>query len=98
MSAPNKIQIPISKKLKVKKRDGILVAFRKDSIVRGIFKAADSVGGKNKKRAEEIAEEVIKIINDIYPKKGRLLLNAGPDKYGVIPEYQVEILKKVGER
>ena len=43
-------------------------------------------------------EEVIKIINDIYPKKGRLLLNAGPDKYGVIPEYQVEILKKVGKR
>lgn len=69
MSAPNKIRIPVSKKLKVKKRDGSLVAFRKDSIVRGIFKAADSVGGKNKKRAEEIAEEVIKIIKSKYSNK-----------------------------
>jgi alpha-L-fucosidase len=44
------------------------------------------------------AEEVKKIISEVFPKKGRLLLNAGPDSYGVIPEYQAEILKKVGNR
>lgn len=44
------------------------------------------------------AEEVKKIISEVFPKKGRLLLNAGPDSYGVIPKYQAEILKKVGNR
>ena len=41
------------------------------------------------------AEEVKKIISEVFPKKGRLLLNAGPDSYGVIPKYQAEILKRL---
>ncbi len=53
----------------VKKRDGTFVPFKKASIVRGIFKAADSVGGKNKKRAEEIADVVVNIINEKYEGK-----------------------------
>ena len=69
MSAPNKTKTPISSQLKVKKRDGTLVKFHRESIVRGIFKAASSVGGKNKKRAEEITDEVIKIIESKYPNK-----------------------------
>lgn len=39
--------------------------------------------------------EVRDIIADIYPKKGRLLLNVGPDSYGVIPSYQENILKEL---
>ncbi len=38
-------------------------------------------------------EEIEKIISDIYPKKGRLLLNVGPDMNGNIPDYQENILK-----
>ena len=45
---------------KVKKRDGRVVEFNKERIVSGIFKAADSVGGQDRKRAEEVATEVVK--------------------------------------
>ena len=38
------------------------------------------------------AEEVRKTIDEIYPKKGRLLLNVGPDENGNIPEYQRKVL------
>ncbi len=69
MSAPNKTRTPNRNQLKVMKRDGSLVTFHRESIVRGIFKAANSVGGKNKKRAEEIADEVIKIIESKYSNK-----------------------------
>lgn len=54
---------------KVKKRDGRIVSFRKDQIVRGIYKAAKSVGGKDKRRAEEIANEVIKRLKEKYAKR-----------------------------
>ncbi len=42
------------------------------------------------------AKEVRDIIAEVVPKKGRLLLNAGPDSYGKIPDYQVKILKELG--
>ena len=41
------------------------------------------------------AQEVKDIIADIHPKKGRLLLNVGPDENGVIPEYQRQILTEL---
>jgi len=69
MSAPNKKKKVSTKDFIVKKRDGTLVPFKKESIVRGIFKAADSVGGKNKKRAEEIADIVEKYIFEKYQGK-----------------------------
>lgn len=55
MSAP-KQEIPF----KVKKRDGRVVDFDRERIVTGIFKAAESVGGQDRERAEEIADEVVK--------------------------------------
>lgn len=39
--------------------------------------------------------EIKDIIDDIYPKKGRLLLNVGPDENGVIPEYQQQVLAEM---
>ena len=41
------------------------------------------------------AAEVRDIVREVFPKKGRLLLNAGPDSYGVIPDYQVKILEEL---
>lgn len=53
----------------VKKRDGRIVHFEKERIVTGIFKAAESVGGHDRKRPEAIADEVIKRLNEKYSKR-----------------------------
>lgn len=45
---------------KVKKRDGRLVDFDRERIVTGVFKAAESVGGHDRERAEDIADEIVK--------------------------------------
>jgi len=58
-----------AKMFKVKKRDGRLVRFEKERIVTGIFKAAESVGGKDRKRAEEIADEVVSRLKKKYQEK-----------------------------
>jgi len=58
-----------AKMFKVKKRDGRIVKFQKERLVTGIFKAAESVGGEDRERANEIADEVIKRLKDKYPKK-----------------------------
>jgi len=54
------------KMFKVKKRDGRIVKFQKERLVTGIFKAAESVGGKDRKRADEIADEVIRRLKEKY--------------------------------
>lgn len=41
------------------------------------------------------ASQVRDIVEEIFPKKGRLLLNIGPDSYGRIPQYQEDILKEL---
>lgn len=41
------------------------------------------------------ADQVRNIVAEIVPKKGRLLLNMGPDSYGNIPEFQKNILKEL---
>ncbi len=58
-----------AKLFKVKKRDGRLVNFDKERIVTGIFKAAESVGGKDRKRAEEITDEVVSRLKKKYEGK-----------------------------
>lgn len=47
---------------KVKKSDGRLEEFDRSKIVNSIYKAADFIGGKDMKRAEEVAEAVVKKI------------------------------------
>lgn len=42
----------------IKKRDGRIVAFEKEKITQAIFKAAESVGGSDRNKAEELAAKV----------------------------------------
>lgn len=51
---------------KVKKRDGRLVEFDKERITTGIFKAAESVGGKDRERAVEVSNEVVKRLMEFH--------------------------------
>lgn len=51
---------------KVKKRDGRLVPFNPERIESGIFKAAESVGGNERKRASEVTDEVISRLKKKY--------------------------------
>lgn len=51
---------------KIIKRDGRLVDFNKEKITNAIFKAAESVGGKDKQLAAMLAEEVVKDLEKRY--------------------------------
>ena len=53
----------------VKKKDGRVVDYDGERIVSGIFKAAESVGGDDRKRAEEIAVEVEKVLAEKFSDK-----------------------------
>ncbi len=47
---------------KIRKRDGRIVKFDKNRIVEAIWKAAQAVGGKDKKRAEWLADRVVELL------------------------------------
>jgi len=47
---------------KVKKRDGRIVDFDEGKIALAIWKAAESVGGKDRKRADELAAMVVRLL------------------------------------
>ncbi len=51
---------------KIRKRDGRVVKFDKEKIANAIFKAAQAVGGKDRKMAEEIADEVVRVLNERF--------------------------------
>jgi len=46
----------------IKKRDGRIVAFDKAKITDAIFKAAQSVGGSDKQKADELSDAVVKYL------------------------------------
>ena len=54
---------------KVEKRDGRIVDFDRERIVSAIFKAAESVGGEDRERAKEVANESIKKLKNKYSGK-----------------------------
>ncbi|MBN2458384.1 ribonucleoside triphosphate reductase [Candidatus Woesearchaeota archaeon] len=54
---------------KVKKRDGKIADFDKDRVINAIFKAARSIGGKDKKMAAELANQVVETVNKRYDTK-----------------------------
>lgn len=56
----------------VKKRDGTIVKFERQKIADAIFKAAASVGGKDRKTAEDIADQVI---FELFVAKGPQVLS-----------------------
>ncbi len=51
---------------RVRKRDGRIVPFEKEKITIAIFKAAQAVGGSDRKKAEELAEQVADIASKKY--------------------------------
>ena len=51
---------------KITKRDGRVVDFDKKKITNAIFKAAEAVGGKDKKTAEETSELVAKELEEKF--------------------------------
>ena len=55
--------------LKVQKRDGRIVDFEKDKITEAIFKAAVAVGGEDHKKAEQLADEVVKYLESRKKEK-----------------------------
>ena len=54
---------------KIKKRDGRVVNFDKRKIVNVVFKAAKAVGGRNRAKAERIADQVVNIVNSQFKKE-----------------------------
>ncbi|MFH1589959.1 MAG: adenosylcobalamin-dependent ribonucleoside-diphosphate reductase [archaeon] len=53
----------------IRKRDGRIVPFSRDKITVAIFKAAESVGGTDKKQAEKLADKVTNILEDEFRNK-----------------------------
>ena len=54
---------------KIKKRDGRIVDFDQEKITNAIFKAARAVGGEDRKRAEYLSDEVVKILEKRFDGK-----------------------------
>lgn len=53
----------------IKKRDGTIVEFVREKIANAIFKAAEAVGGTDRKLAQELADKAITIIEYSYDSK-----------------------------
>jgi len=51
------------------KRSGAIVPFKQERIVNAIYRAAVAVGGRDKEKAEDLAEEVVKILNEKFDEK-----------------------------
>ncbi|MFH1786724.1 MAG: vitamin B12-dependent ribonucleotide reductase [archaeon] len=54
---------------KIQKRDGRIVDFEQQKITNAIFKAAQSVGGEDITRAEELSDKVVGILDKRFEKK-----------------------------
>ncbi|MBT3985715.1 ribonucleoside triphosphate reductase [archaeon] len=50
----------------VKKRNGTVVLFNKDKVINAIFRAATAVGGKDKDTARELADEIVKKVDETF--------------------------------
>ena len=48
------------------KRSGAIVPFNKERIANAIYRAVVAVGGRDKEKAGELAEHVVKILNDKF--------------------------------
>jgi ribonucleoside-diphosphate reductase alpha chain len=51
---------------KIRKRDGSVADFDKEKITSAIFKAAQSVGGSDRKEAERVADMVVKFVGEKF--------------------------------
>ena len=50
----------------VTKRSGTIVPFNQNRIINAIYRAAVAVGGRDKEKAEELAKQVVKILNEKF--------------------------------
>ena len=55
---------------KIRKRDGSVVNFHREKIGEAIWRAARAVGGRDKEKAEKLAEIVCEKINQVYGEYG----------------------------
>jgi len=55
---------------KIRKRDGNVVLFDREKIAEAIWKAAKAVGGTDKERPEELANMIVKILDEKYGENG----------------------------
>ncbi|MBT8391433.1 MAG: response regulator SirA [Ignavibacteria bacterium] len=53
----------------VTKRSGTIVPFNHNRIINAIYRAAVAVGGRDKEKAEELAEQVVKSLNEKFDEK-----------------------------
>ncbi|HEY6626778.1 MAG TPA: ATP cone domain-containing protein, partial [Ignavibacteriaceae bacterium] len=53
----------------VVKRSGAIVPFKQERVINAIYRAAVAVGGRDKETAEDLAEQVIQILNDKFDEK-----------------------------
>jgi uridine kinase len=68
----------------VTKRDGRVVPFTQDRITNAIYRAAVAVGGRDKKTAQLLSDQVVAMVDEIY----------APDKVPTVEEIQ-DIVEKV---
>ena len=54
---------------KIRKRDGRIVSFEQEKITNAIFKAAQAVGGTDRKRAKQLSDEVVDIVAENFVDK-----------------------------
>jgi len=54
---------------KIRKRDGRIVDFDQEKITEAIWKAAQAVGGKDRKTAEELSDKVVAILEEKFAGK-----------------------------
>jgi len=53
----------------VKKRSGAIVPFKQERIANAIYRAVVAVGGRDKEKAGELAEQVVRILNENFDEK-----------------------------
>jgi uridine kinase len=53
----------------VKKRSGAIVPFKQERIANAIYRAVVAVGGRDKEKAGELAEQVVQILNENFDEK-----------------------------
>ncbi|MCW9098381.1 MAG: ATP cone domain-containing protein [Ignavibacteriaceae bacterium] len=68
----------------VKKRSGAIVPFKQERIANAIYRAVVAVGGRDKEKAGELAEQVVQILNEKFDEK----------KYPYIEDVQ-DVVEKV---
>jgi len=63
----------MSWRIKVKKQNGTVEKFEQEKIASSVFKAAQRVGGKDRKLAEALGEKIVKYLKKNFPKRKTIL-------------------------